>query len=364
MVKKYLIGISICALFMGQGFAQDSDASGQQALKQLQLLQQRLMQQNANDKNDGAQLSKELKTSEAKISQSKTPVPAQPKPEPKPRVNQTRQDASPKLSREPSSQSEKDEINELAFEKATSQMFPLKYQQYMDIHKKYNQKQFAISATPGTPPKPIAGSQFVKLAPGSTPPVIRLGRGFVSSVVFLDSNGNPWPIVGYDLGDPAAFNIQWDRQGNILMIQAMKLYSYGNMAVKLEGLNTPVMLTLVPGQKVIDYRTDMRVQGFGPNSEDRPVATGIPAAADNVLLNVLQGIAPQSSKRLMVKGGPASAWKLGEKIYVRTNLTVVSPGWIASMTSADGMKAYEMQAAPVLLVSWHGKLMQLKLEGL
>jgi len=51
-------------------------------------------------------------------------------------------------------------------------------------------------------------------------------------------------------------------------------------------------------------------------------------------------------------------------MYVRTNLTVLSPGWLASMTSADGTHAYEMQKSPVLLVSWHGKVMQLKVEGL
>jgi intracellular multiplication protein IcmK len=42
----------------------------------------------------------------------------------------------------------------------------------------------------------------------------------------------------------------------------------------------------------------------------------------------------------------------------------LSPGWIGSMTSADGTHAYEMHKSPVLLVSWHGKVMQLKVEGL
>ena len=83
-----------------------------------------------------------------------------------------------------------------------------------------------------------------------------------------------------------------------------------------------------------------------------------------MLLHVLEGVPPQGSLHLTVTGGDARAWLLGEKIYVRTNLTILSPGWIASMTSADGMHAYELQKAPVLLVSWHGKVMQLKVEGL
>jgi intracellular multiplication protein IcmK len=144
----------------------------------------------------------------------------------------------------------------------------------------------------------------------------------------------------------------------------MKLYNYGNLAVKLKGLNTPVMLTLIPGQKAVDYRVDLRVQGYGPNSAALPLEEGIPPNASDVLLHVLEGVPPQGSQHLTVTGGDARAWLLSDKIYVRTNLTVLSPGWIASMTSADGMHAYEMQKSPVLLVSWHGKVMQLKVEGL
>jgi intracellular multiplication protein IcmK len=191
-----------------------------------------------------------------------------------------------------------------------------------------------------------------------------VAQNFVSSVIFLDSTGAPWPLVGYDLGDPGAFSIQWDKKSNLLMIQSKKMYTYGNIAIKLAGLNTPVMLTLVPGQKAIDYRIDMRVQGFGPNAKDLPTGLGLPASADNVLLSVLEGIAPNGSTELTVKGGPASAWKLGDKLYVRTGLKILSPGWLATMNSGDGTNAYEMQIAPVLLVSWHGRVMQLQIEGL
>ena len=224
--------------------------------------------------------------------------------------------------------------------------------------------EFATESPSGTPPKPTATSQFVNLSPGSTPPVIRLAQGFVSSLVFLDSTGAPWPISAYDLGDPVSFNIQWDKTSNTLMIQALKLYNYGNLAVKLKGLNTPVMLTLIPGQKAVDYRVVLRIQGYGPNASSLPLEEGIPPNASDVLLHVLEGVPPQGSLHLTVTGGDARAWLLGEKIYVRTNLTILSPGWIASMTSADGMHAYELQKAPVLLVSWHGKVMQLKVEGL
>lgn len=251
-----------------------------------------------------------------------------------------------------------------AFKGLVRQLFPLTPEQTIRLKQLYETSEFAQSSPVGTPPKPTATSQIVNLSPGTTPPVIRLLQGFVSSLVFLDSTGAPWPITAYDLGDPSGFNIQWDKSSNTLMIQALKLYHYGNLAVRLKGLNTPVMLTLIPGQKAVDYRVDLRIQGYGPNANILPIGEGLPPSASDVLLHILDGVPPPGSQRLIVSGGDARAWALNDKLYVRTTLTILSPGWTASMTSADGMHAYEMPKAPVLLVSWHGKVMQLKIEGL
>ncbi|HBI21225.1 MAG TPA: type IV secretion protein IcmK [Legionella sp.] len=261
-------------------------------------------------------------------------------------------------------QADKDAIDALAFDGVAEQMFPLTPEQIIRIKQMYQTAEYAKSASPGTPPKPTATSQLVNLSPGSTPPVIRLSQGFVSSLVFLDATGAPWPISAYDLGDPTAFNIQWDKTSNTLMIQASKLYTYGNLAVRLRGLNTPVMLTLIPGQKAVDYRVDLRMEGYGPNAKSMPIDNGLPPSASDVLLHVLDGVPPAGSARLTISGGDARGWLFNGKMFVRTNLTILSPGWLGSMTSADGMHAYEMQKSPVLLVSWHGKVMQLKVEGL
>lgn len=342
--------------FLSVGFSQEPPAtSAQQALEQLRMLQKRISTQKpgqpitATATAPGTQVTAEQTTTTVATS-SAEPGSAQ--------VNQTT------VTKTTDATDEEETVNDLAFRDVTKQLFPLSTKQIVKLKKLYHQNELAQVTSPEAPPKPIATSQFVNLSPGSTPPVIRLSQGFVSSLVFLDSTGSPWPITAYDLGDPTAFNIQWDKAGNTLMIQATKLYTYGNLAVRLHGLNTPVMLTLIPGQKAVDYRVDLRIQGIGPNAKTMPLEEGIPQAASDLLLHVLEGVPPDGSTRLTVSGGDARAWVLNERMYVRTNLTLLSPGWIGSMTSADGMHAYEMQKAPVLLVSWHGKVMQLKVEGL
>ena len=326
-------------------------ADNTQALEQLKILQNRF------DKNQDKKAEAGDKDV-AEVNSAPAPAPSAP-PTLKPAGN-------PMLSGGTATASESDEkiIDELAYEQVEKQVFPMQEKEIVKLKTKYQDIELAKTAAPTAPPKPVATSQFVNLSPGSTPPVIRLAQGFVSSLVFLDSTGAPWPISAYDLGDPTSFNIVWDKTGNTLMIQANKLYNYGNLAVRLEGLNTPVMLTLIPGQKVVDYRVDMRVQGLGPNAQMASIGENLPLTANKVLLHILDGVPPNGSSRLTVSGGDARAWLLENKMYVRTNLTVLSPAWLATMTSGDGMHAYELQKSPVLLVSWHGKVMQLKVEGL
>ena len=341
---RYFVLVGLWALCSLDVFCAEN-AKSTQALEQLRLLQKRMSATDA--------------PSEAKDVTAAGPMPTRPSMEKK----QAALNVVGGGSKLPTS-ADKDAIDALAFDGVAEQMFPLTPEQIIRVKQMYQTAEYAKAASPGTPPKPTATSQFVNLSPGSTPPVIRLSQGFVSSLVFLDSTGAPWPISAYDLGDPTAFNIQWDKTSNTLMIQASKLYTYGNLAVRLRGLNTPVMLTLIPGQKAVDYRVDLRIEGYGPNAKTMPMDNGLPPSASDILLHVLDGVPPANSSRLTISGGDARAWLSNGKMFVRTNLTILSPGWLGSMTSADGMHAYEMQKSPVLLVSWHGKVMQLKVEGL
>lgn len=365
VVFKCLSRAGLVSLFAFVAHAAGADES-QQALQQLKMLQQKLTINNAPNPN----------TPLTQPQQAGAPAaPATPGPAVDPYNHavipllgnsQGPSAAAPTSggAQAPATQTDEEIINNKAFKDMTRTIFPLRPEEVVKLKRIYHKNEYAMATSANTPPKPTATSQLVNLSPGSTPPVIRLSQGFVSSLVFLDSTGAPWPISAYDLGDPASFNIQWDKTSNTLMIQAMKLYNYGNLAVRLKGLNTPVMLTLIPGQKAVDYRVDLRIQGIGPHAVRMPLEEGIPPSASDILLHVLDGVPPQGSKRLVVSGGDARAWFAHEKMYVRTNLTILSPGWFASMTSADGMHAYEMQKSPVLLVSWHGKVMQLKVEGL
>lgn len=370
--KQCCLGV-LTQIILSSACAAEQPNNAQQALQQLRILQQRLSQNQPNSQNPvlmGTPApSPNPGVSETPNQNDQIPIPLAdnvPKQAEVPQVVKVDPMQAPQVTQatEVVAINEAQVIDNKAYKDMEKSLFPMNSEQIVRLKQKNDTIEYAKASPAGTPPKPTATSQFVNLSPGSTPPVIRLAQGFVSSLVFLDSSGSPWPIAAYDLGDPNSFNIQWDKTSNTLMIQALKLYNYGNLAVRLKGLNTPVMLTLIPGQKAVDYRVDLRVQGYGPNAKSMPMEEGLPPSASEILLHVLDGVPPAGSKRLPITGGDARAWLVNDRMYIRTNLTILSPGWLGSMTSADGTHAYEMQKSPVLLVSWHGKVMQLKVEGL
>lgn len=251
-----------------------------------------------------------------------------------------------------------------AFDAMLQQNIPMTPKEVVKLHQEIDVSQRAAATPANIPPKPVSTTLMVNLAPGTTPPAVRLAQGYVSALMFVDSTGTPWPVASFDIGNPKAVNIQWDGKSNIILIQALVPYLTGDIVVRLVGLATPITLELVSGQRVVDYRVDLHVSGLGPNTKDLPVGSNLPNSANQLLLGVLDGVAPAGSKLLTVRGGDAQAWMLGQTIYLRTRMTVLSPGWTGKMVSPDGMIAYELPRASSVLVSRYGEPVELKVEGL
>jgi intracellular multiplication protein IcmK len=263
----------------------------------------------------------------------------------------------------PASLNPPDADSQKAFDALLKQNMPLSTDQVIQLRQQVDLAQRAASVAPTVPPKPVSTTLMINLAPGSTPPAIRLAQGYVTSLVFVDSSGAPWPIAAYEIGNPKATNIQWDGKSNILLLQAVSPYSDGNLVIRLASLPTPITLELISGQRVVDFRVDLHIAGIGPNAKELPSGVSLPGTANQLLLNILDGVAPAGSKTLVVKGGDCQGWLLGDRMYLRTRFTVLSPGWIGKMTSSDGMQAYEMPRSASVLISRYGEPVELKIAG-
>lgn len=254
-------------------------------------------------------------------------------------------------------------LRDQAFKDLLDRISPLNPEQIVEMRKQQDRTQRAVATMPDAPPRPVSSTLTVDLSPGANPPVIRLGFGFVTSIVFVDSTGQSWPIADYNLGDPKHFNINWDKKTNTLFMQSTTPYNNGNLAVRLATLNTPIMISLVSGQKEIDYRVDVQVPGRGPNALTQVIGDSLPTAPNPLLLNVLDGIPPPGSQELEVCGGCGRAWLYKGKLIFRSQLMLLSPAWLATVSSLDGTRVYEMNPTPLLVASHNGQTVKIVLKG-
>lgn len=241
---------------------------------------------------------------------------------------------------------------------------PLTPDQIRHIRRIVDDSKRAAEEAPGVPPKPVSSSVVVNLAPGTTPPAIRVSPAFVSSLVFSDGTGASWPVTSYSIGAPKKFDVQMpDKNGSTITITPLTEYGHANLVVMLADLTTPVTLTLISGQREVDYRVDLKVDGAGPNAT-APVMQRPVEGVNPTLITVLDGVPPSSAKALTVTGGQAQAWLIKGRIYLRTRLSVVSPAWIGYANSSDGMRVYELTETPLVLASSNGVILSLNIGGL
>ena len=104
--------------------------------------------------------------------------------------------------------------------------------------------------------------------------------------------------------------------------------------------------------------------GRGPAAKPPVVDTTFGAKVNPLLMNILDGVPPRGSIKLKVSGGFADAWLYDNKIYFRSKLTILSPAWLSSVSSADGTHVYEVMLTPYILATQDGKTVDIKLSGL
>lgn len=245
-------------------------------------------------------------------------------------------------------------VGEEAFQRTIDNIAPLTPEQIREFQKRLDATERAAAAPIRFVPKEVSSSVTVSLQPGSTPPVVRLAANRVTTLVFMDQVGNPLNVRAIDPGAPDRFTVKWqpkdDGTINFFTISPKTRYGDGNIAVTLDGVAAPVTLTLVSGQREVDFRVDVRVRGVALAGVSR--STGLPSQVDPVNLAMLGGQAPEGSKSLTTSQASVSAWSMGTRFFVRVppTATLLSPAYTSVTKGPDGTSVYTIPPTPVVVV--------------
>jgi intracellular multiplication protein IcmK len=206
----------------------------------------------------------------------------------------------------------------------------------------------------------------VDLSPGATPPVIRIARGQGSTINFIDSNGNPWPIEKSRNFYKEFMTVELLGESS-LTVASKSDYLSGSFVVLLKGKNYPISISVVPAQDRIDSNADMKIAGLAPDAT-APVgkASTSPEFKMGKLSDYLYGTTPAGARRLTIKGLPdATAWQAADgRLILRTAYPISSPGWYSRLPASDGTAVYELPAISVVSVSVDGVITYARIENL
>lgn len=257
-------------------------------------------------------------------------------------------------------------LEQQAFDAALKQLLPLEAEQIRKTLEVFKVKREAAE-TPITVPEPRQVVETLSLDPSDTPAVIKTAPGHVTTFTILDSTGAPWPIQ--DVSWAGKFDIITPEEGgHIVRITPATAHGIGNMSIRLVDLITPITVRLTTGIDEVHYRFDARIPRPGPLAKTPIIQYGglkAVAGRDDNMTGFLDGTPPKEAVRLQVSGadGRTTAWKVNDQMYLRTPLTLLSPGWDSSVSSADGMNVYSLNNAPVILLSDEGRMVRAQIAA-
>ncbi|MCT4574857.1 MAG: DotH/IcmK family type IV secretion protein [Alphaproteobacteria bacterium] len=262
-------------------------------------------------------------------------------------------------------ETETEKISSAAYELAKDNALPMSTEQIMDFLKEFRKSQKASVVGQGVYPEKRVRIEMLSLDPGENIPTVNVSQGYVTTVSFLDATGSSWPII--DVVSGGNFDVTSpEPNGHIIRITPKVRYGYGNLSVRLRGLEFPVTLNIEVDDDYVDYRFDAKVPLKGPNSKLSILQqSNIASAGNPVLSSILEGVVPSDLKKITIKSGDldgTTVYQNQDKLYVRTNSTLLSPRWTASASISEGVKVYVTKAYPILLFSDNGEVVKLKLN--
>ena len=245
---------------------------------------------------------------------------------------------------------------------------PFTVQQIEDLGRLLRETQGAASLAADPPPQGRVRRVRIGAPGDGAIPAIEVRKGYVTALSFTDATGAPWPIEEVLVDQrflPAEVLPQGNEggdedgsgAGHLLYLAPQARALHGNAVVKLRGLAEPLVATLRGGGAAADFRVEVRLGLNGPNAAPAVPAQAGFHAGDAVLLDLLGGVAPRGSDRLVVEGGGRDdrAWRHGGDLLLLTRADLLSPGPWAVERDAAGRWAYRLPDVPYALVTRGGR---------
>lgn len=248
---------------------------------------------------------------------------------------------------------------------ALDRIAPLSPSEILELRKDLEDRSNAMSQPIGPVGKPVRRLVTLDLSPGASPEIVRATFGQGTVVTFLDAAGRPWPIKAAENFNPKGLDVAILGDNGISIGVKAANARIGNIAVKLDGVASPIAFAVAIGQAEIDYSVEMQLPRYLPGAP-APVGAveALPSLGAPELLNFLLGTVPQGVRALKVDAVNVHAWQLNaQTMVVRTDGMLASPRYNRRQSSANGLSVYELPISPRLILAAQGQMQSVAISG-
>lgn len=258
-----------------------------------------------------------------------------------------------------------EQVRDGIVEEKINNVVPITPDQIMRYKKKVDEGRKAAA-------EPVNGhielmNETIPLVVGSKDKVynIYLSTGFVTSVVFLDAKGNPWPVKVAVKGDGTKISTtRVDK--HLVFMSTGAAYSDTNMSFVLEGINVPINFRVITNTERAHERIEVVLQQLGPEAKpEEVVSEETIETVNSEMYSFLDMLPPEKATEVKVNGFHANAWVYKNNIYVRTSDSdLISPAYEPGgmVEGGDGGKVYRMKYSPIVMFAYKGKVYQAHID--
>lgn len=248
-------------------------------------------------------------------------------------------------------ESVKENATKKAFDVAAQQVNGLTPDMIRELRRSYEAKNKAINEVDVMSAIPVSRTITIPLGVSNQKEVIRTAIGYATNISIVDSTGKPWNVENITVGNSQDFKFSRldDPKGYLFSLTTKKNNIRSNVIFLLsegkgKSIKVPIVLDVISGQKEIDDKIVIRVQGIGPNGsiEQTRLSQGI----DSKYISWLDGVVPSHVKKLKSSDKFLKAWRdVDGSIVVITKYQVYSPLSTVMLASSDGeVTLYKLSA--------------------
>lgn len=187
---------------------------------------------------------------------------------------------------------------------------------------------------------------------------INIVPGYLATLTFFDSTGQPWPVEYAQPGNDSFQMSVAGKEGNVININTNSGYTSANASIGLADMSTNLTVTLNANQNSNTSKLEFRIPEQGPNADTGPIQTSsMVENAPSEMFDFINGRIYNlpGAKSMKVNGVDAEAYVYNDFMYVISKHNLRSPARENSVSLPSGKHAYKIYPTSTLQFAVNGK---------